>query len=32
MCQRELRSTGEDPHYLLLRFLARYFKEREGVA
>jgi len=31
-CQRELRTTGEDPHYLLLRFVARYFAERETVA
>ncbi len=26
-CQRELRMTGEDPEYLLLRFLSRYFAE-----
>lgn len=26
-CQRELRSAVEDPHYLLLAFLGRYFDE-----
>lgn len=31
-CQRELRTTGEDPHYLLLRFLSRYFQEKGSVA
>ena len=30
--QRELRTTGEDPHYLLLRFLSRYFVDQEQAA
>jgi DNA polymerase III delta subunit len=35
-CQRELRTTGEDPQLLLERFLSRYFKHvkaaEEGAA
>jgi DNA polymerase III delta subunit len=31
-CQRELRTSGEEPEWLLLRFLRRYFAEAEAVA
>ncbi len=30
-CQRELRSTGEDPQWLLERFLSRYFAAPEAA-